>query len=168
MKLLCLRSSFIFLAWHPCIFLAFMAIAKSNYYCLTSLGITLVNRRCCIRLVCQVEKQKLWAMKLLDVGMAFFFLSYLQCTNNVSSLIPWITFVHYVLSAMSCTGKINRHQETNLHTTPWSRFLTHKWRGSVFDFKQIQSSNKGILTRVTKVGEPKKQHLAMNSSFPPL
>jgi len=32
----------------------------------------------------------------------------------------------------------------------WSRFLTHKRCGPVFDLKQIQSSNKGILTRVTK------------------
>jgi hypothetical protein len=39
----------------------------------------------------------LWPMKLLDVVVwSFFSLSYLQCTNNLSSLIQWITCVHHV------------------------------------------------------------------------
>jgi hypothetical protein len=65
------------------------------------------------RLVCKVEKKNYGQWNCWMWLWDFFFLSYLRCTNNLSSLIPWITSVHYVLSAMSCTGKINRQQETN-------------------------------------------------------
>jgi hypothetical protein len=39
-------------------------------------------------LVGKVEENKLWLKKLLDVLVEFFSLSYLLCTNNLSSLIP--------------------------------------------------------------------------------
>jgi hypothetical protein len=113
------------------------------------------------RLVCKVEiffygEWNCW-MWWLD----FFSLSYLLCTNSLSSLIPRITSVHYVLSAMNCTGKINRDQETNLPImlSPTQMVWSGFWLKTNIKFEQRNSHQSDQGRR------EKKTHTPSNEEF---
>ncbi len=77
-------------------FSGFIAIPESNYLVPNQSGTIGINRGCWIGLCLRLKKKCHGQWRCWMWWSDLFLLSYLQCTNNLSSMIRWITCVHDV------------------------------------------------------------------------